>query len=78
MMDKKELKTLIRKLRNEQDTLWKKYNNHNIFLEISLKATTGEIMEVNPYSFDLRNGKYFGRDLLDGEFKHVCFFKGVE
>lgn len=71
-MNKKEIKELIRALRKEATILWKKY--YNVYISVNLKAITGEIMEVNPYCLDLRSGKYFGRDLIDGEYKTVRFW----
>ena len=73
-MRKKEIIKIIKDLRKEQNDLWKRYS-HNIYISLSLKATTGEIMEVNPFALDLRTGYYHGRDLIDGEYKKVNFFK---
>ena len=74
-MKKEEIKKLIKLLRKEANELCNRYNNKNIYISISLEATTGEIMEVNPFSLNLRSGMFFGRDLIDGEYKKVNFFK---
>ncbi len=71
-MEKKEIRELIKALRKEIEILIKKYDN--VWIVVNLKAITGEIMEVNPYCIDLRNGKFFGRDLMDGEYKAVRFW----
>jgi len=71
-MNKKEIKELIKALRKEIELLIKKYDN--VWILVNLEAITGEIMEVNPYAIDLRNGTYFGRDLIDGEHKSVRFW----
>lgn len=74
-MKKEEIKKLVISLRKEINELCNRYNNNNINIFFSLESITGEIMSVSPYSIDLRNGHYFGRDLLDGEYKNVRFWK---
>lgn len=73
-MDKNEIKQIIKGLRKERDKLVKKYGNDNIHIEINLEDLNGNIMEVNPFSLDLRSGFYYGRDLIDGEFKRAYFW----
>jgi len=66
---KKKIRDLIKDLRNEREQLVKKYNNnHNIHVEISMESSTGEIISVNPYSVDLRNGDVFAMNLITGDF----------
>ena len=74
-MKKEEIKKLVKSLRKENNELCNRYNSDNIYISFSLQATTGEIMEINPYSLNLRNGSYFGRDLIDGEYKNVRLWK---
>lgn len=70
-MNKAKIKRIIKALRKEAKGLVKKYNNYNIHISISLEAVGGEVMDVNPYSLDLRTGIYFGRDLIDETYKTV-------
>ena len=58
-MNKKEIKNLIKSLRKEQDILWKKYNNHNIHITLSLEDINDKVIEVIPHAFDLRGRKHF-------------------
>ena len=74
-MNKKEIKKIIKSLRQEQNGLWKKYDNHNIHIEISIEAITGEIMEDIPHALNLKTGEFCGRDLIDGKYKKVKLWK---
>ena len=71
---KDEIKKIILKLRAKNDDSIKEFNNYNIHISISLKCRSGEIMEVNPYGINLRDGSYFGCDLIDGDYKNVRFW----
>ena len=73
-MSKEKIKDIIHKLRQKNDELIKEFHDFNIHISISLECISGEIMDVNPYSINLRDGSYFGMDLIDGEYKNVRFW----
>lgn len=76
-MDKFEIKTFIKMLRQKQNEFNKKKAKHEpfIYLSIALESITGDIMEIHsPFAVDLRNGFFAGSDLITGEFKKVRFW----
>jgi hypothetical protein len=72
-MSEEEFNDLIKALREEQKILGKKYNNQDfyILIMVMVEAPTGEFMAVNPFDFDLKSKKCFGRDLRNNRLKWV-------
>jgi len=67
---KKEITEIIKFARKKNDEINKQHSFHCHFcLLVGLETIEGFILEINPYEFDLRSGKYHGMDLRDGIFK---------
>lgn len=64
-----KLRGLIKELRKEQDDLNRKHGkNYQIYVSLSVFINKNCIMDVNPFSVNLKTGTYFGRNLRDGEY----------
>lgn len=71
MKTKEELKKIMLYARKKGEEINRDNPlNHCYFsIAVGLETIEGFVLDVNPYRFDLRTGKYYGRDLLDGELK---------
>lgn len=61
-------------MRKEHNRINQQYNNNPmIHLSCFLKSISGDYLEINPFRFDLRNGKCHGTTLM-GQEKHAKFW----
>lgn len=65
-----KLRQLIKNLRKEIPVLNKKYG-YTIYISVNVFINKECIMDVNPFSVNLKTGAYFGRNLIDGEYLTV-------
>lgn len=64
-----KLRGLIKELRKEQDDLNRKHGRtYQIYVSLNVFITKECIMNVNPFSVNLKTGTYFGRNLKNGEY----------
>ena len=64
-------KERVKILRKESNRLSKKLGLQ-VWCGCQASLDCNIVMDINPYSVNLKTGHYFGYDLMDGKYKGVC------